>query len=59
MIKIVVCDDEKKILNTLSEKISQTFLNKDMEIRIFETTSPTKALEYIKSNVVDVVFLVV
>ena len=57
MIKIVVCDDEKKILNTLSEKISQTFLNKDMEIRIFETTSPTKALEYIKSNVVDVVFL--
>ena len=41
MIKIVVCDDEKKILNTLSEKISQTFLNKDMEIRIFETTSPT------------------
>ncbi|MBQ3545679.1 MAG: response regulator transcription factor [Lachnospiraceae bacterium] len=57
MIKIVVCDDEKKILNTLSEKISQTFLNKDMEIEIFETTSPTEALEYIKSNVVDVVFL--
>ena len=57
MIKIVVCDDEKKILNTLSEKISQTFLNKDMQIEIFETTSPTEALEYIKSNVVDVVFL--
>ena len=57
MLKIVVCDDEKKILNTLSEKIKQTFLNKDIETDIFETASPTEALDYIKSNVVDVVFL--
>lgn len=57
MLKIVVCDDEKKILNTLSEKIKQIFLNKDIETEIFETTSPIEALEYIKSNVVDVVFL--
>lgn len=57
MLKIVVCDDEKKILNTLSEKIKQIFFYKDIETEIFETASPIEALEYIKSNVVDVVFL--
>lgn len=57
MIKVVICDDEKKILNTLSKKIIQTFLNKDIEIEIFQTTSPTETLEYLKSNVVDVIFL--
>ena len=57
MLKVLVCDDEKKILNSLSEKINQTFISKDMEIEIFQTTSGAEALEYIKSNVVDVIFL--
>lgn len=57
MLNIVICDDEKKILNDLSEKIKETFMNKSMEIDIFQTTSPTETLQYIESNVVDVIFL--
>lgn len=57
MLNIVICDDEKKILNDLSEKIKETFMDKNTEIDIFQTTSPTETLQYIESNVVDVIFL--
>lgn len=57
MLNIVICDDERKILNDLSEKIKETFMNKNMEIDIFQTTSPTETLYYMESNVVDVIFL--
>lgn len=57
MIKVAFCDDEAKILADLSQKVLSEFENNECEIELYITESSMELLEYIKENVVDILFL--
>ena len=57
MIKIAVCDDEKRVLDDISGKVQSEFDRLNCSIEIFKTYNSFQLLEYIKINSVDVLFL--
>ncbi|MCH5296344.1 MAG: response regulator transcription factor [Ruminococcus sp.] len=57
MIKIAVCDDEKRVLNEISEKIHAEFKRLNCQADMYNTNNPFELIEHIKINKVDVLFL--
>ncbi len=57
MIKVALCDDELKILDDLSLKITTAFKNAKSKVDLFKTDNPFELLDYLKAETVDVLFL--
>ncbi len=55
--KIVVCDDEPKILNDIADKISEIFCNIKIPADIYKTDRPEYLIEYLEKNKTDILFL--
>lgn len=57
MIQIAVCDDEKQVLNEISNKVQNAFADFNCPTEMFKTDNPFELLEHLNSNMVDVLFL--
>lgn len=57
MIKVAFCDDEAKILETLSQRIKDEFAKLNCETELYTTQNPVELLEHLKKSSVDVLFL--
>ena len=58
MLNFVLCDDNFSFLSGLEKMLSRLFVKHNLDAHIgFTTDSPSKLIEYIKNNTVDVVFL--
>ena len=58
MLNFVLCDDNLSFLNGLEKMLSRLFVKHNLDAHIgFTTDSPSKLIEYIKNNSVDVIFL--
>lgn len=57
MIKIAVCDDEKRVLSEINRKLQEEFERLNCQADVFQTNNPFELLEHIKINSVDVMFL--
>ncbi len=57
MIKVAFCDDESKILETLSQKIKGEFASLNCEIELYSTQRSVELLEHLKTHPVDILFL--
>ena len=58
MLNIVICDDNIQTVDTLSTLLEKVILRNDYNAKvIFKTTDYNKLLDYISSNIVNVVFL--
>ncbi len=58
MLNIVLCDDNQSFLNGLEEMLFKLFIKHNLDANIcFKTACPSKLLEYVKNNSVDVLFL--
>lgn len=55
--QIVICDDEPKILDNLSQRIKDAFIQLKLEVEYCCTTDSTQVMEYLQTNDVDVIFL--
>lgn len=58
MLSFVLCDDNKVILDRLSKILDSIFIQYNIDAKItFSSTTPEDVLAYIKSNLVNVLFL--
>ena len=58
MLNIVLCDDNISFLNGLEEMLLKLFIKHNLDANIcFRTDCPSKLLEHVKNNSVDVLFL--
>lgn len=58
MLNFVLCDDNLSFLNGLDKMLSRLFMKHNLDAYIgFKTDSPSKLIDYIKNNSVDVLFL--
>ena len=58
MLNFVLCDDNLSFVNGLEKMLSTLFVKHNLEANIsFKTNSPSKLIDYIKNNSVDVLFL--
>ena len=57
MIQIAICDDEKRVLTDISDKVCSAFENVNCQAEIYATLNPFALLEHIKTTAVDVLFL--
>ena len=57
MYHIVICDDEKEILKNISEKVEDSFEQKEISAEYFRIDDSRKLMEFLQSENVDVLFL--
>ena len=57
MIKVVICDDEKIILQQLQNYVSAVFCERKVEYEILTFAHPMELLQMLKSNTADVLLL--
>lgn len=58
MLSFVLCDDNKAILERLSKMLETIFINHNINAEVsLASTNPQDVLDYLKSNVVNVLFL--
>lgn len=58
MLSFVLCDDNKSILDRLAKMLESAFIKFNLDAEVsFTSTNPIDTLEYIKQNVVNVIFL--
>lgn len=57
MYRIAICDDEKQILNNISERIEVCFGQKDIPAEYFHIDDSRKLMELLQSENLDVLFL--
>lgn len=57
MYKVVICDDEPKILKGLLNAIKSTFSNLNVDAEYYSTNNAIELLDYIKNKKVDILFL--
>lgn len=58
MLSFVLCDDNKAILDRLSKMLETIFIEHNIDAEVFLTsTNPQDVLDYLKSNIVNVLFL--
>lgn len=57
MIQIAVCDDEKRVLDEICNKVQNAFADINCPAEIFKTHKPFELVEHIKKNTIDVLFL--
>lgn len=57
MYRIAICDDEKQILNNISERIEACFGQKDIPAEYFYIDDSRKLMELLQSENLDVLFL--
>lgn len=58
MLNFVICDDNIQTVNTLSTLLEEVILKNDYDAKVmFKTTDYNKLLNYMSSNIVNVVFL--
>ncbi|MBR1692739.1 MAG: response regulator transcription factor [Lachnospiraceae bacterium] len=57
MIKAMVCDDEKRVLEDLSEKITKAFTDFGKPVQLYSTDDPFSLLEHLESIAPQALFL--
>ena len=58
MLSFVLCDDNKAILERLSKMLETIFINHNINAEVsLASTNPQEVLDYLKLNVVNVLFL--
>ncbi len=58
MLNFVLCDDNKAILDRLNKMLESLFIKHSLDAQVtFSSTKPESTLKYIKSNIVNVIFL--
>lgn len=57
MIHIAVCDDEKRVLDEICNKVCNAFSDINCPAEIFKTDNPFELVEHIKNNTIDALFL--
>ena len=57
MIQVAICDDEKKVLDEIADKVQDTFLRLNCRTELFKTDDPFALTEHIKDSKPDILFL--
>lgn len=57
MIQIAACDDEKRVLDEICNKVQYVFADINCPAEIFKTDNPFELVEHIKNRAINVLFL--